>query len=133
MSNYKENYRKKVIIVSRCSWTLYNFRMGLMSALLREGWEVLAAGARDGIHEVKIEESGVRFIGLNIDKKGVNPWQDIKLIKQLYNVYKSEKPAVVHHFTIKPVIYGGIAAKLSNMPRVISTITGLGYVFTGRA
>jgi len=65
--------------------------------------------------------------------KGVNPLKDLRLFYELYRFYKKHKPALVHHFTIKPVIYGALAAKLAGVPVIINTIMGLGYVFTGQA
>ncbi len=48
-------------------------------------------------------------------------------------MYRRERPDIVHHFTIKPVIYGSIAARLAGVPRIVNTVTGLGYVFSDRA
>ena len=64
-----------------------------------------------------------------MDKKGTNLLADLILFKTLFQWYRQEKPDIVHHFTIKPVIYGSIAARLAKVPRIINTITGLGYVF----
>ncbi len=66
---------------------------------------------------------------LPVNKKGINPLADFRLICCLYWWYCKERPEIVHHFTIKPVIYGSIAARLANVPRIINTVTGLGYVF----
>jgi glycosyltransferase involved in cell wall biosynthesis len=122
--------QKKIILVSRCAWTLYNFRAGLMQALRQRGHTVVAGGAAgDGV-EPKIEALGVPFVPLPVDKKGVNPRADVALFWALYRWYRRERPDVVHHFTIKPVIYGSIAARLAGVPRIVNTITGLGYVFT---
>ncbi|BBO73551.1 glycosyl transferase family 1 [Desulfosarcina widdelii] len=60
----------------------------------------------------------------------MNPFADLVLLMALYQWYVKERPDIVHHFTIKPVIYGSIAAKLAGVPKIINTITGMGYVFT---
>jgi len=120
---------KKIILVSRCAWTLYNFRVGLMCALKRAGYNVLGGGADGDGFESKIKGLGVSFKPLPIDKKGMIPFADIKLLWTLYRWYRRERPAVVHHFTIKPVIYGSLAARLAGVPRIVNTVTGLGYVF----
>jgi glycosyltransferase involved in cell wall biosynthesis len=122
--------QKKIILVSRCAWTLYNFRAGLMRALRQRGHTVVAGGAAGDGFEPKIEALGVPFVPLPVDKKGVNPRADVALFWTLYRWYRRERPDVVHHFTIKPVIYGSIAARLAGVPRIVNTITGLGYVFT---
>jgi len=100
-----------------------------MCALKRDGYIVLGGGADGDGFESKIKGLGVSFRPLPIDKKGINPWADVKLFWTLYRWYCEERPDVVHHFTIKPVIYGSIAACLAGVPRIVNTVTGLGYVF----
>jgi glycosyltransferase involved in cell wall biosynthesis len=116
-------------MVSRCAWTLYNFRAGHIRALLEKGYSVIGGGAGGDGYEEKIRDLGIPYLPLPIDKKGINPLADLILFKTLLQWYRKEKPAIVHHFTIKPVIYGSIAARLAGVPRIINTITGLGYVF----
>lgn len=120
---------KKIFLVSRCSWTLYNFRSGLIRALLKKNANVTGAGSLGDGYDIEINALGANFKGIPIDKKGINPLTDIKLTLDLYRWYKKEKPNIVHHFTIKPVIYGSIAARLAGINQVVNTITGMGYVF----
>jgi glycosyltransferase involved in cell wall biosynthesis len=120
---------KKIILVSRCAWTLYNFRAGLLRALKNEGHTVMGAGSGGDGFEEYITDLGVPFISVPVDRRGINLSADLKLFWTLYSWYRRERPAVVHHFTIKPVIYGSIAARLAGVPRIINTVTGLGYVF----
>jgi glycosyltransferase involved in cell wall biosynthesis len=121
---------QKIILVSRCAWTLYNFRAGLMRALKDKGATVIGGGAGDDGFEPQIEALGVPFIPLPVDTKAINPAADVHLLYTLYCWYRREQPQVVHHFTIKPVIYGSLAARLAGVPRVVNTVTGLGFVFT---
>jgi glycosyltransferase involved in cell wall biosynthesis len=120
---------KKIFLVSRCAWTLFNFRAGLMRKLIENDNTVIGGGAAGDGFEPKIEALGVKFNGLPVDKKGINPRADVKLFWALYRWYKVQEPDIVHHFTIKPVIYGSIAARMANIPKIINTVTGLGYVF----
>ena len=120
----------RIAVVSRCAWTLYNFRAGLIRALVREGAEVITGGAGGDGYENKVKRLGVSFFDLPVDKRGINPVADLRLISTLYRWYRAEHPNIVHHFTIKPVIYGSIAGKLARIPIIINTVTGLGYVFT---
>jgi glycosyltransferase involved in cell wall biosynthesis len=121
---------KKIFLVSRCAWTLYNFRLGLMRELVKNGNTVIGGGAAGDGFEPKIEALGVKFNGLPVDKKGINPRADVRLFWALYRWYRKEQPDIVHHFTIKPVIYGSIAARMAKIPKIVNTVTGLGYVFT---
>jgi glycosyltransferase involved in cell wall biosynthesis len=120
----------KIILVSRCAWTLYNFRSGLMRALKQRGALVIGGGAGGDGFESRIAALGVPFIPLPISKKAINPLADARLFCTLYRWYRRERPHVVHHFTIKPVIYGSLAARLAGVPRVVNTVTGLGFIFT---
>ena len=124
------NKINKVFIVSRCTWTLSNFRSGLMSELVRRKHDVYGGGAVGDGYERKIEEIGVKLHALPIDKRAMNPVSDLILLIVLYRWYQKEKPDVVHHFTIKPVIYGTIAAKMAGIERIVNTIPGLGYAFS---
>ena len=122
--------RTKIAIVSRCAWTLYNFRSGLIRAILREGANVITGGAGGDGFEDKVRRLGVPFFELPVDKRGINPIADLRLMFCLFRWYRLERPRIVHHFTIKPVIYGSIAAKAAGVPVIINTVTGLGYLFT---
>lgn len=100
-----------------------------MLALKARGDSVFAGGAGDDGFESSIVDLGVTFVPLPVDKKGINPRADLRLLWTLYRWYRRERPEVVHHFTIKPVIYGSIAARLAGVPRIVNTVTGLGFVF----
>lgn len=128
------NVRKpKVLLVSRCAWTLHTFRSGLIRFLRMNGLEVLAAGfGRDGYAD-KVKGSGVTFYDIPVSRSALNPLHDLRLLWVLIRLYRSTRPDVVHHFTIKPVIYGSIAARIAGVPRVMNTITGLGFAYTGAA
>jgi glycosyltransferase involved in cell wall biosynthesis len=105
-----------------------------MQALRTKGINVIGAGASGDGFEPKITEAGIVFIDLPINKKSINPLSDIDLFFKLIALFKQEKPDIVHLFTIKPVIYGSLAAKLAGVPKIIVTITGLGHAFlTGKA
>jgi len=123
----------KILLVSRCAWTLYNFRRGHMRALKDRGETLLCGGAGGDGYEEKIADLGIPFVALPVDMRSVNPIADVKLFRALFRWYRREKPDIVHHFTIKPVIYGSLAARLAGVPRIINTVTGLGYVFTDGA
>lgn len=122
----------RVFLVSRCSWTFFNFRGGLAQALTDRQVDVAGGGAGGDGYEPKISALGIPFKELPVDKRGINPFADLRLIVALYRWYREGRPDVVHHFTIKPVIYGSIAARLAGVPRIVNTITGLGYVYTER-
>ena len=79
-----KNVGKKIILVSRCAWTLYNFRAGLMRALTEKGALVMGGGAAGDGFESKIEALGVPFEALPIAMKGINPGADLRLLRAFY-------------------------------------------------
>ena len=118
---------KTIAIVINTSWNIYNFRLGLLKALQKEGYKIVAIAPRDE-YSKKLEALGFEYHNITINNKGTNPIEELKLIGAFYRLYKKVKPDVLLHYTIKPNIYGTIAAKLAGVP-VISNISGLGTVF----
>lgn len=118
---------KKIAIVINTSWNIYNFRLGLLNALKEEGHEIVCIAPKDEYSQ-KLKDFGFEYYDVNINNKGTNPIEDMKLTKEFYNIFKKIKPDVILQYTIKPNIYGSIAARLLKIP-VISNISGLGTVF----
>ncbi|WP_457564531.1 glycosyltransferase family 4 protein, partial [Caminibacter sp.] len=117
----------KIAITLNTSWNIYNFRLGLLKALQKEGYEIVCVAPRDE-YSKKLEELGFEYREIKINNKGTNPVEELKLIFDFYRLYKDIKPDVLLHYTIKPNIYGSIAAGMLKIP-VISNISGLGTVF----
>ncbi len=124
----KRNFKMKTIgIVINTSWNIYNFRLGLIAALQNEGYKVIAVAPNDEYSQ-KFCELDIDYHEISMNNKGTNPIEDAKLIYSYYKLYKKIKPDILLHYTIKPNIYGSIAAKMLNIP-VINNISGLGTVF----
>jgi len=120
----------KVLLVSNTSWYLYNFRLPLANALREKGDEVVLVSPVDK-YVNKLVDLGFKHLKLTMKRGGVNPVRDLLLLGQLFRIYKNEKPDLVHHFTSKCVLYGSLAAKMAGMIKVVNSITGMGYVFSG--
>jgi glycosyltransferase involved in cell wall biosynthesis len=118
----------KIVFLYNSAGYLYRFRLGLMLSMKNKGWQVIAAAPFDE-SAAKIEAEGIRFLALPINRKGKNPWTDFRMGMRLAKFYRREKPDIVHHFTIKPVIYGTAAARFSGIPGIVNLIPGLGHVF----
>jgi glycosyltransferase involved in cell wall biosynthesis len=118
----------KILYVANTSWYLYNFRLSLMQAMQELGWQVGVVAPRDRFSE-KLQSQGLGFNHLAMDRKGTNPLPDLRLLCRLWRLYRSEAPDLVHHFTIKPTVYGSLAAKGAGVKGWVNSITGLGYIF----
>ncbi|SDX83795.1 glycosyltransferase family 4 protein [Hymenobacter psychrophilus] len=118
----------RVAIVINTAWNIWNFRRSLVQALQAAGHEVLAIAPPDAYSARLETELGCRFVPILMENKGTNPLKDAALTRRFYQLYKREQPDVVLHYTIKPNIYGTLAARLAGIPSV-NNVSGLGTVF----
>lgn len=119
--------KNKVVLVANTAWSMFNFRHGLLTRLINDGYQITIVAPHDDFSN-KLLEMGCAVVDLPIEAKGINPLQDIKLIHTLYQLYEQIAPDFIIHYTIKPNIYGTLAAKLAGIPSLAIT-TGLGYTF----
>ena len=106
---------------------MINFRSGLIKALVAQGYEVIAVAPIDE-YASQLETLGCRFIPLPMDNMGKNPSNDLLLLARLFKLMRSERPDIFLGYTVKPNIYGSLAAHSLRIP-VINNIAGLGNVF----
>jgi glycosyltransferase involved in cell wall biosynthesis len=117
----------KIILVANTDWYLYNFRLSLASFLRAHGHEISMVSP-NGPYAPKIRQAGFHWLEWPVGRKSVGP-AELLAIGWLARLYRRESPDLVHHFTVKPVLYGSMAARLAHVPRVVNSVTGLGYVF----
>jgi glycosyltransferase involved in cell wall biosynthesis len=123
----KSNVSLRITLVCNTAWAIYTYRQGLIRELVARGVEVTVLAPRDRTFDL-LSAMGCRCIDLPVASKGTNPRDDLRTLWALYRRYRSIRPHIVFHYTIKPNIYGSIAAKLAGVDSVAVT-TGLGYVF----
>ena len=110
-------------------------RIAVARALAETGAEIHVAvpadhvWAPDDFSIDEIEKAGFKLHTIPLSRRGKNVLQDVRTFLSIFSLIRHTRPNVVHLFTIKPVIYGGIAARILGVKAVISTITGLGHVF----
>jgi glycosyltransferase involved in cell wall biosynthesis len=126
----EQSSRPKVLLVANTGWYLYNFRLPLARSLRDCGLEVVLVTPRDA-YVTRMEAEGFRWVELPLNRKSLNPFGEILALSRLVRIYQRESPAACHHFTVKCVIYGTIAAKLAGVRGVLNAVTGLGHVFLG--
>lgn len=120
----------KIAIVLNTSWNIYNFRMGLVNALKENGHEVIAIAPKDEYTHYLIE-AGCSYEEVTMDSRGANVVKDLALIFELWSIYRRTKPDVILQYTIKPNIYGSLAASLLRIPTV-NNVCGLGTAFLNK-
>ena len=117
----------KVAIVLNTSWNIYNFRLNFVKALLSKGYEVHTVAPVDDFTHF-LTEAGCHHHPVRMDSRGINPIKDAALVVELWSIYRSLKPDIILHYTIKPNVYGSLAASFLNIP-VVNNVCGLGTVF----
>ncbi|OAD21499.1 Glycosyl transferase group 1, family protein, partial [Candidatus Thiomargarita nelsonii] len=119
----------KILLFANTDWYLYNFRLPLAKYMREKGLEVILVSP-PGSYGAKLEENGFRWISVPMERRSLNPWKEFKLLRHLIKLYAKEKPDLVHHFTIKNVVYGSLAARMAGIKPRVNAVTGLGHIFT---
>ena len=119
---------KKFILISPKNRTVYNFRGDLIKEIIAKGYEVVVTGP-DQTDVDRIEALGARFKEIPMNKTGTSVTGDLKYCKALTDFLKTEKPDATLGYTVKPDVYGAIAAKRAGVQNITSLVTGGGYTF----
>lgn len=117
----------KCILFANTDWYLYNFRRSLAVALREKGHEILLVSP-PGPYGEKLQSLGFRWIAAPMERTSLNPLRELALLSWLWRLMRKERPDVVHSFTIKCAVYGGLVGRLVKAGRV-NAVTGMGYVF----
>ena len=122
----------RILVMGGFAESLVNFRGALLQEMIARGHEVYACSPEaSGEIEATLTEYGVTYIPVTLDRTGLNPIHDLLSIKELFTVFRSIKPDFFLGYTIKPVIFGSIIAKVTGTKNIYSMIEGVGYVFSG--
>ncbi len=120
----------KIILTANTDWFLYNFRYALIHDLQEKGYEVVLVTPPGKFHQ-RFLHDGFTWIPWKLQRRSVKPWVEVSAFFRLAQVYRHERPDIIHHHTIKPVLYGSLAARLRSTPAIVNSISGRGYVFAG--
>ena len=117
----------RIAVVLNTSWNIYNFRMSLLRTLLAQGHEIHTIAPKDE-YTARLSEIGCIHHHIRMDSRGANPVKDLALIAELFLTYRKVRPDIILHYTIKPNVYGTLAASMLKIP-VINNVCGLGTAF----
>ena len=107
-------------------------RLPLALAAREAGYEVhVTTSDADPASIAEIKAVGLPFHPLPLSQHGTNPLTEASTLRAMIALYRRLQPQIVHHVSIKPVLYGGLAARVSGVPAVVGAMSGLGYVFIG--
>ena len=119
----------KLLFLVTEDWYFVSHRLELGRRASQMGYDVVVA-TRCAEHAHLIEQAGIRVVPLELSRRGTRPWTIMREIMRVRALYRRERPDVVHHVALKPVVIGGLAARSLGMRRVISAIAGMGFLFT---
>ena len=120
----------KIAIIAGYAKSLINFRGELIREFIKLGHQVIAMAPESGF-ERELNSIGAQYRSIPLQRNGLNVFKDLCTLLSLLKILREEKPDIVFLYTVKPVIYGSLAAQMAKIPYVYSMITGLGYPFTG--
>ena len=124
----KKTKKLKVAFLANSGWYFYNFRLSLINYLIKKDFDIHLICPFDNYTPLIIEK-GILVHNWDLKSSSTNLFKEINSIISLYKIYQNIKPDIVHHFTIKSVLYGTFIANFCNIKFVFNSITGLGRVF----
>lgn len=121
--------RKKLVFLLTEDWFFLSHFLDRAHAARGAGYEVVVA-ARDNGDGATIREHGYRFVEVPFRRGGLNPLRELRTLLAIWRLYRSERPDIVHHVALKPIIYGSLAA---GNTAVVNAPVGMGFVFSSQA
>lgn len=120
----------RLLYLVNVDWFFLSHRLPIALAAKEAGYDVWVAAADTGFGH-KIREQGLKFIPLPMHRSATGLWSEISVLLFIFGLYRKIKPALAHHVTIKPVIYGSLVARFFRSVSVVNAVTGMGFVFSG--
>lgn len=116
-----------VLFCCNSAFGMANFRAGVIRALIEAGDRVVVVAPRDQYVDA-LQVLGAQYIEWKLLGRGTSVFSEMAALRRLRAIYQAVRPSIAYHFTIKPVIYGALAARSLRIP-FVSVVTGLGYAF----
>ena len=122
----------KISVVSSHTLSLFWFRIDMMKEFIERGHSVIALGPEpEKEWKSKFTENNIEYRQIYVERNSVNPFKDVRTLKELYSFMKEEKPDKVFVYHAKTLVYGSLAARVSGIKEVYPLIAGLGSIFRG--
>lgn len=120
----------KIVVVGGLADSLVRFRGRMLEEFVGKGHEVIACAPEDHPEvQPTLEAMGVAYHPIPMQRTGLNPMADLSTLRSLTRFFQEVRPDIVFFYTIKPVIYGSLAARWTGVPKIVSMMTGIGYPF----
>jgi glycosyltransferase involved in cell wall biosynthesis len=123
----KSNCSKILFFVTE-DWFVCSHWLPLISGAKDAGYEVVVV-TRTNKHAEKIRQHGAEVIHFEISRRGLNVFREFKTVLRLMGIYRREKPDIVHHIAMKPMLYGSLVSHLMRVPHTVNWVAGMGWLF----
>ena len=123
--------KPRILFLVTEDWYFWSHRLPIARKVRDAGFKVLVA-TRINQHKDRIEKEGFKLIPISLERRSKNVVKEILSILEIIKIYRKEKPNIVHHVAIKPVLYGSWAANITRISSVINAFTGLGFIFVAQ-
>ena len=120
---------KKLLFLISEDWHFWSHRRSIAIAAREEAYQVTLI-TRVNEKEDEINGLGIKLIPTRMKRSSLNPFFELGTIIELIGIYRREKPDIVHHVAIKPIVYGTLAAKLTGVPHIVNALGGMGHIFS---
>ena len=117
----------KICLTANTAWNLAHFRLNHLIALRDAGVEVHAVAPPDA-YVSTLTDNGIHFHPWKIERRSLNPGREFVSVRRIQKIYASIQPDLVHHYTVKAVLYGTTAARLNRTKAIVNSVTGLPYI-----
>ena len=121
--------RQKILFLVTEDWYFCSHRIPLACAMRDAGFEVIVATHVEE-HGVKIIDEGLKLIPIRLRRQAKRLSNDFVSMIELIKIYRRERPDIVHHVAMKPILYGTLAARIVRIPAIVNAVAGMGYVFS---
>lgn len=132
LMNAKEKAGAKILYLITVDWFFCSHFLERAQAAREAGYEVTVVTRVTDRCCAEIR-TGFKLVPWNVARGGIQPWREIRAIFQLYSIYRRERPALVHHIALKPIVYGTLVARLTRVPQIVNAPVGLGFAFASRS
>lgn len=126
---HKNTLSKKLLYVVNVDWFFISHRLPIALKAVALGWDVTVLAGDSG-KLTEIANKGISCVAFPISRSGTSVLREVHTLRFLYKTYKKISPDVVHHITLKPVLYGSVISRILNIKGTVNAISGLGYNFT---
>ena len=120
---------KELIFVVNVDWFFLSHRLPIAIEAIKKGYNITLIAKNTG-KRAEIETYGIKFIDLPFERSNVNLINEFRIYRRLKKIYKTKKPDIVHHVTLKPIILGTLAARTFKFISIVNAVSGLGILFT---